>query len=75
MADPFDGPRQIGYAIFPGRGISYTGKYEGHEVQVSFSEKKNRMRIHVDGVEWKPAVGVKNVVINGVTYEPVAERT
>ena len=53
-ADGFNGPTEIGYAIFPGKGISYFGKYEGRDVQVSFTEKQKRIRIHVDGVEWKP---------------------
>lgn len=53
-ADRFNGPTEIGYAIFPGRGISYRGEYEGRDVHVSFSEKLKKMRIFVDGVEWKP---------------------
>lgn len=69
--DPFNGPREVGYAIFPGRGMAYHARYEGHDVQVSFSEKKNRMRIHVDGVEWKPEQAVSTLVVNGVRYEPV----
>jgi len=34
-ADQFNGPTEIGYAMFPGRGISYSGKYEGRDVHVS----------------------------------------
>ena len=57
--DQFNGPTEIGYTIFPRMGISYRGKYEGRDVCVSFSEKRKKMRIFVDGVEWipKPAEG------------------
>ena len=57
--DQFNGPTEIGYAVFPRLGISYRGNYEGRDVHVSFSEKRKKMRIFVDGVEWipKPAEG------------------
>ena len=55
----YRGPATIGWAIIPGRGIFYRGDYEGRDVQVSFSLKRKRMRIFVDGVEWVPIVEVE----------------
>lgn len=52
--DEFRGPTQIGYAKFPRRGTAYHADYDGHQVEVFITEKVKRIRIHVDGQEWKP---------------------
>ena len=68
----FRGPTEIGWAVFPGRGISYSGTYEDRNVQISFSEKRTKIRIFVDGTEFVAKPTARVVVIDGVKYEPVA---
>jgi len=53
MSEDYAGPSEIAYARFPGRGISYHAKFEGRKVELAFSEKRKRLRIFVDGKEWK----------------------
>lgn len=62
--DGFRGPTQIGYAKFRGRGTAYSADYDGHMVEVFITEKAKRVRIHVDGQEWKP---VKPTINEGAT--------
>ena len=50
----YDGPDSIGFATWPGRGTTYSAKYADHDVQVYVTEKRKKVRVFVDGVEWKP---------------------
>lgn len=52
MSDSYDGPHHIAYADFPGKGISYWVVFEGRSFDISFSEKRRKMRVFVDGDEW-----------------------
>jgi hypothetical protein len=47
----YRGPDSISWATFPGRGRSYRMTVEGHDVEVSVSEKAKRVRVFVDGKE------------------------
>jgi hypothetical protein len=49
----YHGPQTIGHATFPGRGTTYDANFEGHNVQIYITEKQKRIRIYVDGKEWK----------------------
>lgn len=53
--DEYEGPDQIGYAKFPGRGTSYHFDIAGHDFQVYITEKRKLVRVHVDHEEWAPA--------------------
>ena len=50
--DEYNGPTQIGWSSMAGRGTSYSADYDGHNVQVYVTEKRKRVRIWVDGVEY-----------------------
>jgi hypothetical protein len=50
----YKGPDQIGWAYWPGRGTTYHGDFDGHDVQVFVTEKRKRVRVFVDGKEYKP---------------------
>jgi len=56
MTDDYAGPSEIAYARFPGKGISYRATFEGRNFELAFSEKRKRMRVFVDGKEWKEAL-------------------
>ena len=49
----YRGPTEIGHFTMPGRGTSYHADYDGHDVQVYVTEKRKKVRIFVDGDEWK----------------------
>lgn len=51
--DQYQGPQSISWAVFPGRGRSYRIDLEGHAVELSVSEKGQRVRVFVDGKERK----------------------
>jgi hypothetical protein len=50
----YNGPTQIGYARVAGRGTSYSGDFE-----------LKRVRIWVDGVEYKPEKEGANTIREG----------
>jgi len=48
----YEGPDQIGYAVWPGRGTTYHFPIAGRSIEVYVTEKKKLVRVYVDGVEW-----------------------
>ncbi|HWV44631.1 MAG TPA: hypothetical protein VN039_01160 [Nitrospira sp.] len=51
----YEGPTEIGYANWPGRGTTYHFPVAGKQVEIYVTEKQKRVRLFVDAVEWKPA--------------------
>lgn len=51
--DEYKGPDRIGYAVFPGRGTTYNAVFEGRQIELYFTEKQRKLRVFVDGKEWK----------------------
>ena len=49
----YNGPNEIGYATFPGRGTTYSFKLDGHDVQLYVTEKRKMLRVFIDHVEYK----------------------
>ena len=55
MNADYRGPTEIGHFTMPGRGTSYHADHDGHDVQVYVTEKRKKVRVFVDGDEWKKA--------------------
>lgn len=53
MGDNYEGPSSIGYALWPGRGTTYMMNFADHKVEVYLTEKRKKIRVYVDGKEWK----------------------
>lgn len=49
----YEGPTEIGYANFPGRGTSYHFTISGHDIQIAISPKRKNVRVFVDHEELK----------------------
>ena len=54
VVSEYRGPKEISHYTWPGRGTTYTMQFEGrHVVEVYVTEKRKRVRVFVDGDEWK----------------------
>ena len=54
LMSEYRGPKEISHYTWPGRGTTYTMQFEGrHVVEVYVTEKRKRVRVFVDGDEWK----------------------
>lgn len=51
--DDYRGPIEIGYLALPKRGTVYLMDFEGRKIELYFTEKQRRLRVFVDGKEWK----------------------
>jgi hypothetical protein len=48
----YEGPDEIGYATWLGRGTTYHFKLAGHDVQLYVTEKRKKLRVFIDHQEW-----------------------